>query len=72
MPNLISASNNKQQKHPKVSSNQYLYDVSDPEDISSDLSETFKAQLEERADRYYMTMRRQFRREAQKLRRDYS
>lgn len=68
------ATNNKQQKHPKVPYEQYLYNSGEPEDdVSHDTTQEHQARLQEQADRYYMiTRRRILRRDAQRMRIRYS
>ncbi len=63
---------NKHQKHPKVHFKQYLYNSGEPDEvISHDIYTDDQTNRQEQADRYYMVMRRQIRRNAQRLRMRY-
>jgi hypothetical protein len=69
MSHDYSATTNKQQKHPKVHFQQYLYDPEEPrDDISGALPSELAAELLENND----FMRRRFRHIAQSLRSRYS
>lgn len=69
MSHSTRAMTNKYQKHPKVHFQQYLYNSGEPED---DMRHDGNAQLQNQTDRYYMVMKREIRRSAQKLRMRYS
>lgn len=69
MSNDYSAIKNKQQRHPKVFFEQYLYNSSEPvDDISSDTPPELEAELLENS----YAMRGQMRRIARRIRNRYS
>lgn len=70
MSHSTRATMNKHQKHPKVNFQQYLYNSGEPDDDIKHDDDNLR--LQNQADRYYMVMRRQIRRNAQRLRMRYS
>ena len=69
MSHSTNAMKNKNQKHPKVGFNQYLYNAGEPsDDASHDLPPELEVELLENSH----SMKRRFRHNAQVLRNHYS
>lgn len=73
MSHSTKAISSKHQKQPKVQFQHYLLNDDEPDDISYvEVTSGQRAKHYDHPDKYYMVLRRQIRRNAQRLRTQYS